>query len=391
MKTKMLIFMVYCATIILVVANHVQAAGQEQAFTWGGTVQVGFDTRTGSISTIINLYDEKTYRQFGKRRDDVLRSWLQNSGLLPVFVEKYVAECIITSIGFENIVEVGMSPDMGITRYKAHAEAGKGYVYDLIGSENPLGGHSLNWYLLHKDSKGRLVLIILVFSWPKQETAMGGCFLMITKAPPDWEEMPLDLQLSHNHGFFPVSAWSNQPEKVAQWRAERQNFGDILIKGKVGNMVEFECSNGQKGIQEIMPQTEGFALTKLSVGTEVYAKYRGQSRWTGYAAVSAGKSTVLELREFGGLKILSANKCHAELEIKSNDVITNKNIVLNREIYFPKVFEGLVIKAKKDNFWSEPVTIVAKQIQTIDLDKICPAPAESQPPIQPQIDIQKKN
>lgn len=379
MKTKICMVIAYTMIILLIIPSYVQAAGQEQGFAWGGTVQYWEVTKNGSISTNINLYKETTYRQFGKRRQDVLQSWMQNTNILPVVVEKYVMECMISSIGFEHIIEVGLSPDMGITRYKAHEEPGKGYIVDLIGSEMPLGGHGLNWYIVHKDNKGKLVIIWFVFTWAIQDTAMGGCFMLITRAPADWDEMPEEIQLSHNQGFQSVNAWSNQPEKVAQWRAERMKIGDVAINGKAGNFVEYHFGDNQVKNQLIQPNTNGFAINNIPAGTTVWARYQGQRKWYGPVTAVGGTTMksasipTLNLVETGALKIISSQNC----EILMEGVSPNggkqeiRTQVYNGEILYPDVMAGLTVRVCKlnENIWTNPIVIQPILTQTIDLDR----------------------
>lgn len=381
-RMQILIILICCFALFIPSPVYVYAFGEDSAkgFTWGGMIQVGKDERTYAISTIINLSDLSTKRLLG--------GWSQNQGELPTPTDKTMAECKIFGIGFEKIVEVGLSPDMGLTRYPAVPTPGKGYIVNLDMSKFGLGMSGLNWYVIHMDNRGRLVIVILVFSWAEKGIAQGGCFLHVVRAPEDWNEMPDNLKLSYCHGFLPIDGWSSQPQEVERWRQERLQFGDILIKGKPGNIVEFECSNGQVGQEQIQPNTEGFCLSKLPVGAVINAKYRGQRRWSGSATVIGARRTILEVHGFGGLKILSAQRSRVELEINSSEgQITNKRFDVNGAIEFPEVFEGLIIRAKKDNFWSEPVTIVANDTKTINLDQICNTPLEPQP-IQP-IDIDK--
>jgi len=172
----------------------------------------------------VSLSEKEPGTQIGSRieasRDGrLVGAWFASSGQLPVIVVGMEYSAYGDFPGVERITEVMISPDKGITRWKAEKIEGRGYTVAL--PTLPAGSYGLEWGVVSRDKRNRITLVIIPINWSSKRTTGMVNQIMVQNPPLEAEGYSDQMWFSLLRGFVP--AWATpDPAFVALQNMQNQ-------------------------------------------------------------------------------------------------------------------------------------------------------------------------
>lgn len=198
-------------------------------FSWSGNAIsiTEFSGPTG-LSTICNA----------KRNGYPMGGWTSTAGVLPQIVAAPLMtyELTLKTVGLVKIEDVVLTPDSGVTGWKAKMVANKGYTVDLPLSYGtvsalckvprldhpgkfedkmielpapglPIGEMSaVEWRVKSRDKHNKLILVVIPISWDSTRTTCVGSSIMVQVAPDNFASLSNLMVFGCLRGFVP--AWA---------------------------------------------------------------------------------------------------------------------------------------------------------------------------------------
>jgi len=195
------------------------------------------------------IQSSKREDQFVGVKGKPLTYWFSEMSTCPEFPAGPGSDMILESNlyfnGIEKYEEVGMTPDGGLTTFKAIRRPGKGWTVSIDLEKLKVGARALQWYVKHKDNKRIYLIFIFRFVTSVAGTESGGIFIGLRIPPSDFCELPPEAKRKFILGMREADADCRDPQYVSQVRKqiglkkiERQR-GSVKVWGTPNASVQF--------------------------------------------------------------------------------------------------------------------------------------------------------
>lgn len=278
--------------------------------------------------------------------------------------------------GIDKYEEVGMTPDGGLTTFKARRIPNKGWTVKIDLEKMPPGARALQWYVKHRDNKEIIVIFIFRFVSNSTGTESGGIFMGYRSLPPEIASKFALLSARAKRTFFlgmrSSEAYCSEPDLVKaelamieQQQQLQNGCGALLIKGKPNAQIEFSYLGEGVPIKIALNNIGQATLNNLAAGKTLKVRYVGGS-WQ-ESTVQGGSRQELQLQD----SVRSNVKCKVSIYnylYQDTDVVIEfinpsgqiqqfSRIIGKRQISNWNVNVGCKVRICRDGRWTQPVVI----------------------------------